>query len=254
MKNCRLRDAYSAAHSLPFHPEFLTRFLKKRCLEKMSNHASGILIDIGCGKMPYSHIFASRVDRYIGMDCPRAASVSWTLKGSLEMQVIGRAEALPLRCESADTCLLLDVLEHTADYGKVLEEAHACLKKSGKLILTTPFLYPLHMEPLDFYRYTRHGLEHIGRRHGFVIKQISNYGGFWHALGLLFNNYLFFDGVGLNRLVKRETSCILRCGLALLLPLFLAMFAVTNLGSIVLGALSRSRKYPVGYVAVLEKQ
>jgi len=37
------------------------------------------------------------------------------------------------------------------------------------MFISFPFLYPLHVAPHDFFRYTSHGFEALCRRHGFEI-------------------------------------------------------------------------------------
>ena len=253
MKNS-IKDFYTITHNMVFHPEFLIFYVKRKALKNEKKYASGILIDIGCGKMPYRDIFISQVEKYIGMDYPKSAAVSTTLAGNLDIQLIGQGEKLPTRNNSIDTFLLLDVLEHTDRYNAVLGEVHRSLKKNGKVILTTPFLYPLHMEPLDFFRYTKYGLEKVAEKAGFTVRHINDYGEFWHSIGLLLNNYLFFEAVGFNRLIKLDTEIIAKIILALLFPFFLIIFTAVNLLSLCLGSFGKSQGYPLGYITVLEKQ
>jgi len=37
------------------------------------------------------------------------------------------------------------------------------LRPGGRLVATVPFIFPIHDEPHDYYRYTRHGLAHLFR-------------------------------------------------------------------------------------------
>jgi SAM-dependent methyltransferase len=43
----------------------------------------------------------------------------------------------------------------------VLRELYRVLKPGGGLWLTAPFFFAEHMQPHDYYRYTRYGLAHL---------------------------------------------------------------------------------------------
>jgi len=56
--------------------------------------------------------------------------------------------------DSFDIALLSEVLEHIESPIVVLKEMKRILKPNGKLILTMPFLYPVHADPSDYQRWT----------------------------------------------------------------------------------------------------
>ena len=58
-----------------------------------------------------------------------------------------------------DAIVMIEVLEHVKDPGRALENVYRLLKPGGLLFLSTPFLFPLHDRPMDFFRFTRYGLE-----------------------------------------------------------------------------------------------
>lgn len=51
-----------------------------------------------------------------------------------------------------------------------INELCRVLKEEGYLILSLPFLYPVHEEPFDFYRFTTNGIKHILERNGMEIE------------------------------------------------------------------------------------
>jgi SAM-dependent methyltransferase len=81
----------------------------------------------------------------------------------------GDAQSLPVQDNLLDHALLLDVLEHLPDPHRSLAELHRVLKPGGSLTIQVPFLYPLHDEPLDFHRWTRHGLRLAAGHYGFDV-------------------------------------------------------------------------------------
>jgi SAM-dependent methyltransferase len=104
---------------------------------------------------------------YIGIDYYNTATEWYGTRPDL----FADARALPLSDGSVDHALLLDVLEHIPDPELCLAELSRVLKRDGTLTVQVPFLYPVHDAPLDFHRWTRHGLERAAVRHGFSVEE-----------------------------------------------------------------------------------
>lgn len=62
---------------------------------------------------------------------------------------------------SFDAVIMMEVLEHVTDPQRAALEIHRLLKPGGALILSAPFIFPLHDRPYDFYRFTKYGLAHL---------------------------------------------------------------------------------------------
>lgn len=60
-----------------------------------------------------------------------------------------------------DIILCLNVLEHIYDFQTGVNNLHASLNKDGILVIAVPFTFPLHDEPIDFWRFTEHSLRKI---------------------------------------------------------------------------------------------
>ena len=54
-----------------------------------------------------------------------------------------------------------EVLEHLKNPFIAVKEIKRVLKPSGKLILTTRFIFSLHDAPNDYFRYTKYGLKEL---------------------------------------------------------------------------------------------
>lgn len=77
------------------------------------------------------------------------------------------AEDIPVESETFDVALLCELLEHVENPEKVLKETQRILKKGGALILSIPFLYPIHADPEDYQRWTSTKLRLILKSLGF---------------------------------------------------------------------------------------
>src|SRR6266536_3496857 len=54
---------------------------------------------------------------------------------------------------AADCVLCTEVLEHLPNPQECIAEAHRLLRGGGRLIASTPFLYPVHPDPYDYQRF-----------------------------------------------------------------------------------------------------
>lgn len=170
-----------------FHPQFFAKKYAFEAARLAEKHAHGILLDIGCGHMPYRKYLEPRVQKYIGLDHPE---ISQKYEGDIKPDILADASVIPLPSESIDTVLLLMVLEHLPDPNCTLAEINRILKKNGVLIASTVQTYPLHDCPFDFYRYTEFGITHLLTTNGLTIKSVTAMGNFWTTWAASFNTYL----------------------------------------------------------------
>lgn len=142
-------------------------------------YARGRLIDIGCGEKPYLDLLAPRVTEHVGVDHPDSPH-------ALDhVDVLGTATAIPLPDQSFDTAILSELLEHLEEPVAALRETHRLLRPGGHAIITTPFIWVLHEEPRDFFRYSPHGLRWLLETAGFEVVEITPIGGQWSTLALM---------------------------------------------------------------------
>lgn len=59
---------------------------------------------------------------------------------------------------SIDVIICLEVFEHLKNPFKARDEIKRVLKKGGLLIGSSPFIFPLHDEPEDYFRFTKYGI------------------------------------------------------------------------------------------------
>lgn len=90
-------------------------------------------------------------DNYVGVDIFPGNGVD----------LVANAENLPFKNHIFDLILCFETLEHTKKPWVIAKEIKRVLKKSGILIVSTPFNHPLHFHPSDYYRYTPYGLAEL---------------------------------------------------------------------------------------------
>jgi len=82
-----------------------------------------------------------------------------------------------------EVIVMSEVLEHVHSPHLALDNVYKILDDGGKLILTTPFIMPIHDKPCDYYRYTRYGLEFLLKE--FKDVQVRERNSYFEAIDVL---------------------------------------------------------------------
>jgi len=85
--------------------------------------------------------------------------------------LLGTGENIPLKDESVDCVVLTEVLEHVREPDLVLREIRRVLRRGGKLVLSAPFTFWHHPDPIDFYRFSSQGLRYVLEKNGFEVRR-----------------------------------------------------------------------------------
>ncbi len=99
--------------------------------------------------------------------------------------IVSDASAIPLPENSCDIVILGEVLEHVPDPLLVLKETHRLLKSGGTLLITVPFMYPVHADPFDFGRYTEYFWQKAAKEIGFKKIEVERQGTIFAVAGLM---------------------------------------------------------------------
>ena len=135
-------------------------------------HASGRLLDLGCGVVPYFDLYRDLVTENYCVDWENTFHQNPFIDQFADLNF-----PLPLADTQFDTVLLTDVLEHIPRPEPLMREIARVLRPSGKLILTVPFFYWLHEPPYDYYRYTEFALRKFCEEAGLTVVELEPYGG-----------------------------------------------------------------------------
>ena len=103
------------------------------------------ILDIGCGDKPFEKFFKKTNCKFVGIDNNPDS------KADIVQDI---SETLPFKSNSFDLIILSEVLEHLQEPIKVINEIIRVLKSDGILFMSTPFAFPIHGKPNDYFRYT----------------------------------------------------------------------------------------------------
>jgi hypothetical protein len=126
-------------------------------------------------------------------------------------------------------------MEHLAEPESFLGETYRVLRKKGKIILTTPFMWGIHEAPHDYYRYTEYGLRYLLEKTGYKDVHAAPNTGYWTMAGLRLNYHL-------NRHSGRLTKL-----------LFTLVFGLVQKMAIILDRLNFDPLDTASYTATAEK-
>ena len=175
-------------------PGFVRRF-RRAIIERLNAERWGIerflhsvakqvapserLLDAGAGQGDYRVYFEHA--QYESTDI----TAGFSLPGHRH-SYLSELHHMPVRDEAYDVVVNTQVLEHVEFPQKVVDELYRILKPGGRLFLTTPQSWGIHMAPYHFFNFTRYGLESLFKNAGFEIQSINPIGGiFWNLAKII---------------------------------------------------------------------
>ena len=192
MLNPRVRAAAQA-----LLPAFLLRALdpfEARIHEAVEQFSASLppgawVLDAGAGELRYAASFSRQ--RYVALDMA-IGDAAWDYS---RLDLLGDLERLPLAAATFEAAVNIVTLEHVRRPQQVMDELGRVLRPGGRLLLVAPLMWEVHQAPHDYYRYTRHGLEHLLTTAGFAVRRIDPIGGFFWLMGRRSINFLsLFQG------------------------------------------------------------
>ena len=153
------------------------------------------IIDVGCGPGQFTDLIENHdccgIDFYPYPNVNLIADIS---------------QMIPLDDSSADIAILSNVLEHVYDFQTLLGEIHRVLRPGGSILIVVPFMIKLHQLPYDFFRYTRHALERVGKEAGFSDIQVDELGNLfdvWDIDQRIRTRIILREAIGFRRFLAR---------------------------------------------------
>ncbi len=139
---------------------------------KVGQYANGHLLDLGCGKVPFYHLYKKHVNEITCVDWGNTDHDNSHLDFEMDLN-----QKLELPDNTYTTIVISSVLEHIAEPQLLMNEMARVLADGGVVLLNVPFYYSLHAEPHDYFRYTRFALEHMSVKAGFTVLGLEAYAG-----------------------------------------------------------------------------
>ena len=201
--------------------------------ENVKKFVKGKLLDLGCGKVPLYIAYKNYIADNICVDWENTLHKNVNIDYFCDL-----TKKLPFNDNEFDTVLLSDVLEHIPNPNNIINEIYRVLTKNGNMLLNVPFLYWIHEEPSDFYRYTEFAIKYLLENTGFEIIKFEVIGGPIEIItDILSKNIKHIPVIGNS--------------LAAFLQWLTLLYTKTKIGRKINRA--TSHKFPLGYFVVAEK-
>lgn len=159
-----------------FQPE---RIILREQIKRYAHYLHGVVLDVGAGTGDRYGAFIT-CKKFLRMDVVAGEGID----------LVGRAEAIPMDNESVDGVLCTQVFEHLRFPEESAKEISRVLRSGGFLLITAPQVNELHEEPNDFFRYTKFGLIALFERAGFKTITYDQRGGFFTVIAQTKIRYL----------------------------------------------------------------
>jgi SAM-dependent methyltransferase len=195
---------------------------------------SAVILDFGAGHGDFSAVL--RKCKVVALDVYPYEEVDI---------VCDLQKAIPFKRANFDAIVLMNVLEHIQQPGHLIKTLATLLRPDGLLIVAVPFLLKLHQLPYDFYRYSHHQLENIGREAGLEVLSVE---GYFDPILLVKESLINIQTYALpgRSFLPRKTARVFLEGLAWLLA---GLRRIIGEGYVADPALEKS-SYPIGYHVV----
>ena len=192
------------------------------------------LLDIGAENSPYKKYFEklSYFTQDIKQNQDKSIDYIANLNKGLKM----------IKKESFDYILCTEVLEHLKNPQKTFQEFYRILKPKGKVFLTTNFIYQIHMMPNDYYRFTKYGLEYLGKSNGFAIEHLRAHGGVFHVTSYILTTLPI-------RLFLKRNAFLYHFYLILFSPFIIFL----NLSAYILDFFDKEKELTINYEVIYRK-
>jgi SAM-dependent methyltransferase len=166
------------------NPFYFARSGLAAAINELSLSLSGRLLDVGCGSKPYRSLF--KIEEYVGLDIENDLT-----RGRGVAEYLYDGTIFPFPDASFDSVLCNQVLEHVFNPNEFLDEIVRVMKPDAKLLLTVPFVWDEHEQPLDYARYSSFGLRTLLEKHGLRVAVHRKLGADISVLFQLSNAYLY---------------------------------------------------------------
>lgn len=211
----------------------VTQLVAQVYQKHLATHARGRLVDLGCGTVPLYAAYRPLVSEITCVDWGGSPHDARHIDVAHDLN-----QPLPLPENRYDTAILSDVLEHIRRPDVMLSEVRRILAPRGKLLLNVPFLYWLHEQPHDYFRYSEHALRSMIEQAGLRLLLLEGLGSAPEVLADIVGKHLAqIPGVGpaLSSVLQRTA------------------YSAARLEPVAKALVQSSQRFPIAYFLVAEK-
>jgi len=185
------------AAGMVVNPFYLNRRpLYDKIQEMVASTDTESVLDIGCGRKPYEHLFKGKT--YVGIDVEHSGHNH----ASSNVDKYYDGLNIPYSDNSFDMVFSTQVFEHVEELDELMLEVRRVLKPGGLLLVTMPFVWPEHEMPFDYRRYTSVGIVNWLGRHQVTILTCDKVGDGFTCFGALISNEIFVSIPFKNKYLK----------------------------------------------------
>jgi len=260
----KLIDILKLPVSTPFYPHWLDFRNKKKGNDELTKYFKGRVLETGAGNCEQKERILARnkrIKKYITTDASswdvefknqkveakRLGAITEILYGKMKdsekIDLVCDALDLPFKDRSFDTYVSFEGVEHIDNLQKFYSEASRVLKKGGRCITVSPFLYREHGgEDKDFQRITRGGYRTLARTSGLKVERIFTYSFMGTTLAILVNQFI------IRKIM--EGGFLAKTVLLIVSPL---IFFFTNTIGLVIDSIDKDERFASAYHVVMKK-
>lgn len=140
----------------------------------VEKYVAGRTLDMGAGRLAWRDLLTRHAETYISGDLAMEHP-------ELDL-LFDVTKPLPFADKSFDTVFCCSVLEHVRDPWNALKEMWRILAPGGVAIVSLPFIFYLHGQPNDYYRFTQYGAVYLAEEARFVVEEVILSGGLFHFI------------------------------------------------------------------------
>ena len=226
------RDWYPSIRGFLLNSYYLERKELFDKIKSIKNDVSGKVLDLGCGNMPYKHLFS--FDEYIGLELKDSECAIYA-------DVLYDGKNLPFPDNYFDTVLSFQVFILCEDLNLLLSEINRVLKNKGCLIFSTPFIWFDSNDSIEN-RLSSFRTNYLLKKSSFLIKKSLLTCNNLSGIVLLLNEYITSEF--LKNIYSRTLRIIFRLFFNIIL---------NSIGLISLKLLPKSKSVYINRICIAEK-
>lgn len=224
------------------HPQYFMNSYNREGVNLAKKYSKNKdIIDFGCGRMTYKSYLSETSNSYFGIDHP---TESKKYISTDKPDLFTEFDETGLPGNKFDTATMFEVLEylyHPGSPEEVLSEIFRLLKREGKIVITSPFMYPIHDGDIDKNRFTDVKIIDLLKDSGFKKIKVEKQGNFFIFLTTSILVYIFKNINNMSSVFK-----------ILLLPVALIITFLLNLMTLLFKNI-KDDDFPINILATAEK-